>query len=138
MDINKISQKIICLGLAAFLSISGFPVITHAESAEKVIMPYDMEWSYSDDGKDLGTAWLNNDYDCSSWKKGKAPFGFGDAVSETNPNIPLSTEIGFGNDENNKHMTTYAKTEIEIDSLESFEALENPGCSQSLEAFAQH
>jgi LysM repeat protein len=90
----------------------------------KNILTYDAEWSYSDAGKDLGTDWLKNDYDYSSWAKGKAPLGFGDAVSETNPDIPLGTEVSFGEDENNKYMTTYAKTEIEVDSLKGYEVLE--------------
>ena len=79
---------------------------------------------FKNEAPSLWTEWLQNDYDISSWKTGKAPLGFGDAVSETNPNIPLGTEVSFGDDENNKHMTTYFKTEVEGSSLESYEALE--------------
>ncbi|MFJ8236433.1 metallophosphoesterase [Ureibacillus sp. NPDC094379] len=91
---------------------------------EKVLLPYDAEWSYLDDGTDLGKDWITNDYDYSSWKKGNAPLGFGDAVSETNPEIPLNTEVSFGDDEDNKHMTTYFKKAIDVPSLEGYEGLE--------------
>ncbi|QGS69786.1 hypothetical protein CV093_20865 [Oceanobacillus sp. 143] len=67
--------------------VSTIPLTVAAELKDSVILPYDAEWSYSDQGTDLGTEWLNNDYDYSSWKTGKAPLGYGDAVSETNPNI---------------------------------------------------
>ena len=43
---------------------------------------------------------------------------------ETNPNIPLGTEVSFGDDENNKHMTTYFKKEVEVPSLKGYEGLE--------------
>eukprot|EP00130_Batrachochytrium_dendrobatidis_P008630 XP_006683505.1 hypothetical protein BATDEDRAFT_93265 [Batrachochytrium dendrobatidis JAM81] len=104
--------------------MSNIPFMAAAELEDSVILPYDAEWSYLDQGTDLGTEWLNNDYDYSSWKTGKAPLGYGDAVSETNPNIPLGTEIGFGDDENDKHMTTYFKTEVDTSSLEGYEGLE--------------
>ncbi|WP_242985906.1 purple acid phosphatase family protein [Oceanobacillus zhaokaii] len=117
-------KKLAALLVVLCLMVSTIPLTVAAELKDSVILPYDAEWSYSDQGTDLGTEWLNNDYDYSSWKTGKAPLGYGDAVSETNPNIPLGTEVGFGDDENNKHMTTYFKTEVDASSLEGYEGLE--------------
>ena len=124
MDFLRGLKKVAALLVVFCLMMSYIPFMATAESEESVLLPYDAEWSYLDQGTDLGTEWLNNDYDYSSWKTGKAPFGYGDAVSETNPNIPLGTEVGFGDDENNKHMTTYFKTEVDASSLEGYEGLE--------------
>jgi len=33
-------------------------------------------WSYNDSGSNLGTAWIANDYDDSSWSTGAAPLGY--------------------------------------------------------------
>ena len=130
MKRNKSLQRLFSLFLVLglmFTSLSTYVSASEAEEPapeESVLLPYDAEWSYLDQGTDLGTEWLNNDYDYSSWKTGKAPFGYGDAVSETNPNIPLGTEVGFGDDENNKHMTSYFKTKVDASSLEGYEGLE--------------
>lgn len=117
-------KKLLSLAFVAFLVMSILPVTSFAAQANKVLLSYNAQWSYSDIGKDLGTIWLRDDYDYSEWKKGKAPFGFGDAVSETNPNIPLATEVGFGPNEKNKYMTTYAKTEIDVGSLAGYKVLQ--------------
>lgn len=124
MHISKLVRKILCAVTISTLLFSGIPSHASDTKANKQLMNYDAVWSYSDKGTDLGDKWLDGSFDYSSWKTGKAPLGFGDAVSETNPNIPLGTEIGFGDDENNKYMTTYFKTKLDIDSLEGYEALE--------------
>lgn len=124
MSIKIFLKKALSLTIIAGLIISNIPSFALAEETEKVILSTDAIWSISDVGQDLGTDWLNENYDYSSWKKGKAPFGFGDAISETNPNVPLATEVSFGDDENNKYITTYAKTEVNVDSLKDFEALQ--------------
>lgn len=89
-----------------------------------VILPRDAEWSYNDEGKDLGKDFYAEDFDISSWKKGKAPMGFGDKFSETDPKLPLATEVSFGPDENNKIMTTYAALDLDVASLKDVKALE--------------
>lgn len=101
---------------------------SNASNSEKkegiVLLPRDAEWSINDEGKDLGKDFIKEDYDISSWKKGKAPFGFGDAFSETDPTLPLATEVSFGPDENNKIMTTYAALDFEVSSLDGIKSLE--------------
>ncbi len=94
------------------------------KSEGTVLLPRDQEWKYNDEGKDLGQEFINPEYDSSSWKKGKAPLGFGNAFSETDPTLPLATEVSFGPDENNKYMTTYAVTEFDVSSLKDFKTFE--------------
>jgi len=122
-NINAL-RKLLIITVVAVLIMSALPTTSFAAEVDKVLLSYNAEWSYSDVGQDLGNIWLKEGYDYSGWKKGKAPFGFGDAVSETNPNIPLATEIGYGPDEKNKYMTTYAKTEIEVGSLANYKVLQ--------------
>ena len=75
--------------------------------ADKIILAKDAEWQYLDDGKDLGKDWTLENFDDSSWKVGKAPLGYGDDFSETDPTLPLATQVDYGSDAENKHMTTY-------------------------------
>lgn len=126
---NRSLQWLVSLTLVLALFFTGFSPYASTVNADEpteeiILLPYDAVWSYSDEGKDLGTEWRQNDYDNSSWRTGKAPLGYGDDVSETNPNIPLGTAVDFGGDENKKHMTTYFKTEVDVPSLEGYEGLE--------------
>ena len=57
------------------------------------IVPLGSVWSYSDDGKDQGIAWLAANFDDSTWKSGKAQFGYGEAdqattLTDVEPNHP--------------------------------------------------
>jgi len=63
-------------------------------------------WSYLNDGADLGRAWRVPDFDDSSWESGAAPLGYAD---------PVTTEISFGDDPDNKPVTTYFRTSFEQD-----------------------
>ncbi len=117
-------KKVISFSLVSLFVASSFSALSFAEESEKVLLPVDVEWSYNDEGIDLGTEWIKEDYDITDWKTGIAPIGFGDAVSETNPEVLLGTEIGYGDDEDNKYMTTYAITKIDVESLDEYEALE--------------
>jgi hypothetical protein len=63
-------------------------------------------WKYLDDGSDQGSAWREPEFDDSSWAEDDAQFGYGDN-DET-------TEIDFGGDEDNKHITTYFRHEFNV------------------------
>ncbi|MBN1669385.1 MAG: lamin tail domain-containing protein [Kiritimatiellae bacterium] len=58
-------------------------------------------WRYHDRGENLGTAWRGTygAYDDGGWDDGNAPLGYG----YTN----VDTEVAYGDQPNNKHMTTY-------------------------------
>lgn len=55
-------------------------------------------WSYLDDGSDQSTQWRARSFDDSSWSTGAAELGYGDTQA---------TELSFGDDANDKHITTY-------------------------------
>jgi len=56
-------------------------------------------WDRLDDGSDAGTAWRNNDFDDSEWSASRGPVGYGDGDERS--------ETSFGDDPNDKHVTTY-------------------------------
>jgi Bacterial protein of unknown function (DUF839) len=55
-------------------------------------------WKYHDLGQNLGTAWRAPSFNDSTWASGPAPLGYGD---------PVATTVGWGNDTNNRYVTTY-------------------------------
>lgn len=57
-------------------------------------------WSYLDDGSDQSTQWRARSFDDSSWASGAAELGYGDGDTSV-------TEVSFGDDSNDKHITTY-------------------------------
>lgn len=71
----------------------------------EVLVPKKSRWKFLDDGSDQRTAWRENDFDDSSWKSGIGRFGYGD-------DIP-TFKVSYGRDRNNKHITTYFRTEFE-------------------------
>ncbi|MFA6941482.1 MAG: metallophosphoesterase family protein [Clostridiaceae bacterium] len=120
-------KKPVSLILAIFLLLTTFAIkpkfTVQAETDSNVLLSRDAEWNYSDNGVDQGTAWRAENFDDSNWKKGKAPLGYGDDVSETDPNIPIGTKVEYG-DAANKYMTTYFRTKVNAADLSKYSALE--------------
>ena len=56
-------------------------------------------WKYVDNGSNLGTSWVDLNYDDGSWAEGQAELGYGDGDE--------STVVDYGDDGNQKHITTY-------------------------------
>jgi hypothetical protein len=73
----------------------------------KQMVPQGSEWKYLDSGSDAGAAWKEPGYDDGAWKAGAAPLGYGDEG--------IATEIGFGDDKSQKHITTYFRRTFEVD-----------------------
>lgn len=63
------------------------------------------DWKFHDLGADLGSSWFELDYDDSSWSEGPAELGFGDGDE--------NTIVSYGNDEEDKHITTYFRKTFE-------------------------
>ncbi|MDB4766925.1 lamin tail domain-containing protein, partial [bacterium] len=63
-------------------------------------------WVYNDTGANLGTAWRLPNYNTNTWSTGNGEFGYGDGDEDT--------IVSFGNDSNNKHVTTYFRKEFNI------------------------
>lgn len=78
---------------------------------ESIIVKGD-EWKYLDDGTDQGQNWITADFDDSAWSIGNAKFGYGDN-NET-------TTISFGNDTNDKHITTYFRKAFTIEDINAY------------------
>ncbi len=108
------------------LALAGALLFTQASLAAEtltVLLPKDAAWSYLDNRKDLGTAWRAAGFDDSSWKKGKAPLGYGDDFSETEPTLALATPVEFGTGDN-KHMTTYFRGSLTVADPAAFREIE--------------
>lgn len=63
-------------------------------------------WSYLDNGSDPGNDWDSINYDDSSWKSAQSPLGYGEDEVVGN--------VGFGDDSNNKHATTYFRKSFQF------------------------
>ena len=62
------------------------------------LINYGAFWRYLDNGSS-GGFWHLPSHDDSSWKVGAAPLGYGEDE--------IATEVSFGSDSNNKHVTTF-------------------------------
>jgi len=119
---NSLHKAARAITLAAVVVCALFG--TAAVSAQSTkILPRDAVWSNEDGGMDIGSAWRTADFYDSVWKKGKAPLGFGDDVSETDPKLPIGTVVGFGPNPEAKNMTTYMRTEVEVGDISAFDTL---------------
>ena len=74
------------------------------------------DWLYSDNGSDLGNAWKEIDYNDDVWSVGSAKLGYGDDN--------VSTIISYGDNDDEKHITTYFRHWFEVDDLERIESLQ--------------
>jgi hypothetical protein len=66
-------------------------------------------WNYLDDGSDQLTAWRAPGFDDSAWSSGQGQFGYGDDDEQT--------VMSYGEDANNKHITTYFRTTFQLEDL---------------------
>jgi hypothetical protein len=62
-------------------------------------------WRYLDDASNQGVEWRVADFNDAAWMEGQAALGFGEGDE--------ATEIDFGGDMSNKHITTYFRKEFE-------------------------
>jgi hypothetical protein len=70
-----------------------------SERLTVVVPAGELDWRYWDRGSRPDPEWYATTYDDSGWGSGQAPLGYNESG--------LSTTIGFGDDANNKHPTTY-------------------------------
>ena len=67
-------------------------------------------WSYLDGAGAPAEGWQSVDFDDSGWKRGRGPLGYG----ESN----LGTTLGFGGDEEDKHMSVYCRTSFMVNPVQ--------------------
>ena len=85
------------------------------QAESEVIFSAGSEWSYLDDGSDQGVLWREQDFDDSSWAVGEGEFGYGDRGEDT--------VVSYGEDDENKHITTYFRKDFEVTDVTTFSSL---------------
>jgi len=85
------------------------------QAESEVIFSSGSEWSYLDNGSDQGILWRESDFDNSSWVVGQGEFGYGDRGEDT--------VVSYGDDEENKHITTYFRKNFEVTDADTFSSL---------------
>ncbi|MBT4399492.1 MAG: T9SS type A sorting domain-containing protein [Bacteroidetes bacterium] len=79
-----------------------------------ILIPKESDWKYHELGVDLGTIWREVSFDDTDWKNGLGPLGYDNVVE---------TEIGFGNDPDNKPSTVYFRKTINVDNPDQFDLI---------------
>ena len=72
-------------------------------------------WKYLDNGTDQGEDWRQFDFDDSSWASGRARLGYGDGNEVT--------QVSFGRNDRQKHVTTYFRTDFQLQSMQGLRRL---------------
>lgn len=75
------------------------------------LIPAGSDWRYLDDGSDQGTNWSRVAFNDGSWSNGTARLGYG--------NDGEVTELSYGGDPTNKHITYYFRHTFELSKGES-------------------
>ena len=85
-----------------------FRIAAMTVRTDRVVTPFitgGAKWKYSDQGLDLGTNWVQPQFDDSGWGEGPGRLGY---------NAPgIVTTVGFGADSTNKYITTYFRRAFE-------------------------
>ena len=76
------------------------------------LIPRGADWRYLDDGSDQDTAWREPGFNDAAWSEGPAQLGYGDGDE--------ATEVGYGGDSGNKHITTYFRHEFNVNDASSY------------------
>lgn len=72
-------------------------------------------WRYNDTGANLGTAWREVNYNDSSWSSGPSQLGYGDGDE--------ATVVDFGGDPAERYITTYFRSEFQVNDLSKITGL---------------
>jgi hypothetical protein len=71
-------------------------------------------WKYRDNGINPGANWASTSFNDSTWAFKPGKFGYGDSCQ---------TLVSFGNDSNNKHVTTWFRTQFNMSNTAGFDTL---------------
>jgi hypothetical protein len=71
-------------------------------------------WKFRDNGVSPGATWTQAGFNDSSWAFKPGKFGYGD---------PATTTLSYGTDSNNKHVTTYFRTQFNMTNTAGFDTL---------------
>lgn len=100
-----------------FLSLIVFLIPGSLALAETTLVSFGKatEWKYRDDGKVLAADWMQPAFVDADWAKGLSPLGYGDTG--------LNTRLHFGDDPENKQITTYFRRTFEVVDPAQFKTL---------------
>ena len=79
------------------------------------IIPPGSTWRFLDDGSNQGIAWRTFDFDDQHWSVGQAQFGYGEHDERT--------KIRFGNDSDDKTITTYLRKSFQFEDITQIQSL---------------
>lgn len=80
--------------------------VTTQGVVDDLLIPRNSRWRYLDTGNYPGDGWNGQAYDDSGWPSGKGELGYGDGNE--------ATVLDFGPDDQDKHITYYFRTGIEL------------------------
>ena len=87
-----------------------------AEQSEDIILIENGAlWKYLDNGSDQGSDWVELGFNDDDWNSGYAELGYGDG-NET-------TLVGYGDDEDNKYITTYFRHMFMVVDSDDYQSL---------------
>ncbi len=92
---------------AASILNTGFSIST--------LVPRGSSWRYLDDGSNQGSAWTALNFNDNSWSTGDARLGYGNGGEDT--------VISYGNNAQDKHITTYFRREFTVTNISDITAL---------------
>lgn len=84
-------------------------------AATTVLIAKQSAWRYLDDGSNQGTAWTQLSFNEELWSFGRAELGYGDEGEGR----PETTVVRFGDDPNNRHITTYFRRYFYVENAAS-------------------
>lgn len=86
--------------------------LSSASSSKLITKNHEWDYLYTEEGAAKG--WKESGFSAESWLKGSGKFGFG-------PNDDYDTEIDYGPDSEDKPVTAYFRTTVDIDDLTNYE-----------------
>lgn len=89
--------------------------VTVTSAPDEILVAAGASWAYLDTGEDLGTSWRNPAFNDVSWASGPAELGYGDGDE--------ATTVSFGDNSNNKHITTYFRHTFTVTEAADFDKL---------------
>ena len=99
------------LEVSGVTDCTGLPMEGPASASVSVpvmeLIPAGADWRYLDTGVAPAANWITGGFDDSLWAIGPAQLGYGDGDE--------ATELGFGGNANNKHITTWFRKPFTID-----------------------
>ena len=90
------------------VSVNGSPV----EAPVSMVVDFNSNWKYLDNGIDQGIAWRQPGFNDASWLTGNGQLGFGDGDE--------ATVLQYGADVNNKYITSYFRKAVDITNPSAF------------------